>query len=173
MPKLRAKRSGRYKYGSIKGTVEKENFLKDYYKKHKKAVDKAVENYKKSKGITTTISNEKLFVDKLKYGRDWGSTKQARMAVERTIVSLNGEDAEWYDAKHGSNKQIFGDLRKLNKFKAKYTDYKFTDASGDWGVEGYYETTNPDIVIANKTVYPSKDSPYSYWEYMKKDEIGL
>ena len=173
MPKARSKRSGRYKYGSINGNAEKEFYLKNYYKQHKATVDRAVEAYKKRKNIPNNVSNEKLSVDRLKYGRDFGSTKHAKMAVERSLIQMRGEDADWYDAKHGSNKKIYGDLRKLNKFKAKYTDYRYLDTSGDWGIEGYYETNISNVVIAMKTVYPSEDSPYSYWEYMYKNEIGL
>lgn len=173
MPRARAKRSGRFTYGKIKGNVEKEIYLRDYYKKHQKVIDNAVQAYKARKNITKPISSEDLFVNELKYGRDFGSTRQAKAAIERHLVYFRGEDENWYDAKHGSNSKILGDLRKLNKFKPKYNNYTYMDLSGDWGVDGYYETNDPDIIIANKVVYPSDDSPYSYWEYMYKDKVGL
>lgn len=174
MPKARAKRSGRYTYGRIEGNVEKEIYLKNYYAKHKRAVDAAVNAFKKRKNIPASKDNEKIFVDTLKYGKDFGSSKQAKMAVERELTSMRGEDPQWYDAKHAYNAHdVYGDLRRLNKYKAKYNDYKYMDSSGDWGIEGYYETNDPDIIIANKVVYPSEDSPYSYWEYMDRSKVGL
>ena len=173
MPRARAKRSGRYKYGSINGPQEKEIYLKNYYAKHKKAIDAAISKYKERKNIPGNIDNEKLFVDRLKWGRDFGSTRQAKAAIEKSILEFKGEDSNWYDAKHGSNKELYGDLRGLNGFKPKFVDYKYTDSSGDWGIDGYYETNDPDIIIVNKIEYPSQDSPYSYWEYMTRDEAGL
>ena len=49
----RAKRSGRYKYNRIEGNVEKEIYLKNYYAKHKRAVDSAVNAFKKRKKYTS------------------------------------------------------------------------------------------------------------------------
>lgn len=173
----RAKRSGRYKYQSIKGNTEKELFAKDYYKKHKKAIDKAIDLYRNSKNRPINKTNEEIFVSYMKYGRDFGSAQQAKKAAERLTVELAGGDTDWYDAKHGANKKIFGDLRKLNKFKPTYIDYDF-EYAGDqytdkYAVTGYYDTTDPNIKIASKTIFPTDDSPYTIWEYVKASEIGL
>ena len=99
---------------------------------------------------------------------------QAKEAIERKLVKLQGDDTDWYDAKHGANRSIFGDLRKMNNKKPVYVDYQYGDKDTDgFTVDGYYETSDPDIVIANITYFPTNDSPYELWEYQHKDEIGL
>lgn len=165
-----------YKRATYKGPTEKGLLAKEYYKKHQKRLDKALDIYRQGRVKDNSISNEKIFEDLIKYGaRDFGSAKQAKEYLERTTVYLEGGDLDWYDAKHGSNKQIFGDLRKLNGHNPKYVDYdyEYSDSDGNYTIEGYYETSDPDIVIAKVWEDNGDGSPFSYWEYKYKDEIGL
>lgn len=162
-----------YKYASFTAPAEKEVFARAYYNKNKKRIDRIIDAYKKSNNINAT--NDKIFVDEMVWGgKNWGSARQAKEAIERKLVKLQGGDTNWYDAKHGANRGIFGDLRKMNRKKPVYVDYQFGDKDQEgFTVDGYYETSDPDIVIANISYYPSNDSPYEIWEYKYKDEIGL
>lgn len=172
----RRTKRGTYKRATYKGPAEKELLAQNYYQKHKKKLDKAIDIYRQGRISDNTVSNEKIFTDLIKYGaRDFGSAKQAKEYMERMTAYLEGGDEEWYDAKHGYNKEIFGDLRKLNRHSPVYVDYDYSyfDSEASYTIEGYYETTNPNIVIARITQDNGDGSPFTYWEYRYKDEIGL
>ena len=162
-----------YKRANFSGPAEKGVYAENYYNKNRRRIDKIIDAYKKK--YPTNASNKLIFVDEMVYGgKNWGSARQAKEAIERKLVKLQGGDTDWYDAKHGANRSIFGDLRKMNNKKPVYVDYQFGDKDTDgFTVDGYYETSDPDIVIANITYFPTNDSPYELWEYQHKDEIGL
>ena len=166
---------GRFKNNELDSPEVKELFAKSYYKQHKERVDSAINKYRSRKNIDPTVSNEKIFTDSIKYSaRNFGSKKLAKEAIERKIYEFGGGDLDLYDAKHGGrNREDFGfkDLRKLNgKLDGKFYDYKFTGV--DFDVEGYYEISGSDIVIA-KIIDRSSGSPYSVWQYVNRLDIGL
>ena len=166
---------GRFKNNELDSPAAKEAFAKKYYKQHQKRVDSAINKYRAANNIDPTISNEKIFTDSVKYtGRNFGSKKLAKAAIDRKIYELNGGDLELYDAKHGGRdreKYGFKDLRKLNnRLDGQYHDYKYTGA--DFDVEGYYKIAGSDIIIA-KIIDRSSGSPYSVWQYMNGMDIGL
>ena len=148
---------------------------KSYYSQHQKRVDSAINKYRSKNNIDPTVSNEKIFTDSIKYsGRNFGSKKLAKEAIDRKIYELGGGDLDLYDAKHGGrNREDYGfsDLRKLNgKLDGQFHDYKYTGA--DFDVEGYYKITGSDIIIA-KIIDKSSGSPYGVWEYMNGLDIGV
>ena len=166
---------GRFKNNELDSQAAKELFAKSYYNQHKKRVDSAINKYRSINNIDPIVSNEKIFTDSIKYsGRNFGSKKLAKEAIDRKIYELNGGDLDLYDAKHGGrNREDYGfkDLRKLNgRLDGQFHDYKYSGA--DFDVEGYYKIAGSDIVIA-KIIDRSSGSPYSVWEYMKGTDIGL
>ena len=166
---------GRFKNNELDSPAAKELFAKSYYRQHQKRVDSAINKYRSRNNIDPTVSNEKIFTDSIKYsGRNFGSKKLAKEAINRKIYELNGGDLDLYDAKHGGrNREKYGfkDLRKLNnRLDGQYRDYRYTGA--DFDVEGYYKIAGSDIIIA-KIIDRSSGSPYSVWEYMNGLDIGL
>ena len=166
---------GRFKNNELDSPAAKELFAKSYYNQHKKRVDSAINKYRSRNNIDPTVSNEKIFTDSIKYsGRNFGSKKLAKEAIERKIYEFNGGDLDLYDAKHGGrNRENFGfkDLRKLNnRLDGQFHDYKYSGA--DFDVEGYYKIAGSDTIIA-KIIDKSSGSPYSVWEDMKGSDIGL
>ena len=166
---------GRFKNNELDSPAAKELFAKGYYKQNQKRIDSAINKYRSRNNIDPTVSNEKIFTDSIKYsGRNFGSKKLAKEAIDRKIYELNGGDLDLYDAKHGGrNREDYGfkDLRKLNgRLDGQFHDYKYSGA--DFDVEGYYRIAGSDIVIA-KIIDRSSGSPYSVWEYMKGTDIGL
>ena len=166
---------GRFKNNELDSPAAKEAFAKSYYNQHQKRIDSAINKYRSRNNIDPTVSNEKIFTDSIKYsGRNFGSKKLAKEAIDRKIYELNGGDLDLYDAKHGGrNREDFGfsDLRKLNgKLDGQFHDYKYTGA--DFDVEGFYRITGSDIIIA-KIIDKSSGSPYSVWEYMNGLDIGV
>ena len=166
---------GRFKNNELDSPAAKELFAKSYYNKHKKRVDSAINKYRSRNNIDPNVSNEKIFTDSIKYsGRNFGSKKLAKEAIDRKIYELGGGDLDLYDAKHGGrNREDYGfsDLRKLNgKLDGQFHDYKYTGA--DFDVEGYYRITGSDIIIA-KIIDRSSGSPYGVWEYMNGLDIGV
>ena len=166
---------GRFKNNELDSPAAKELFAKNYYKQNQKRIDSAINKYRAANNIDPTISNEKIFTDSIKYsGRNFGSKKLAKEAINRKIYELNGGDLDLYDAKHGGrNREDYGfkDLRKLNgRLDGQFHDYKYSGA--DFDVEGYYKIAGSDIVIA-KIIDKSSGSPYTVWEYMNGLDIGL
>ena len=166
---------GRFKNNELDSPAAKEAFAKSYYNQHQKRVDSAINKYRSRNNIDPTIKKEKIFTDSIKYsGRNFGSKKLAKEAIDRKIYELNGGDLDLYDAKHGGrNREDYGfsDLRKLNgKLDGQFHDYKYTGA--DFDVEGYYRITGSDIIIA-KIIDKSSGSPYGVWEYMNGLDIGV
>ena len=166
---------GRFKNNELDSPAAKEAFAKSYYNQHQKRIDSAINKYRSRNNIDPTVSNEKIFTDSIKYsGRNFGSKKLAKEAIDRKIYELNGGDLDLYDAKHGGrNREDFGfsDLRKLNgKLDGQFHDYKYTGA--DFDVEGFYRITGSDIIIA-KIIDKSSGSPYGVWEYMNGLDIGV
>ena len=166
---------GRFKNNELDSPAAKEAFAKGFYKQNQKRIDSAINKYRAANNIDPTVSNEKIFTDSIKYsGRNFGSKKLAKEAIERKIYEFGGGDLDLYDAKHGGrNREDFGfkDLRKLNgKLDGKFYDYKYTSTNFD--VEGYYKITGSDIIIA-KIIDKSSGSPYGVWEYMNGLDIGV
>lgn len=166
---------GRFKNNELDSPEAKELFAKKYYKQNQKRVDSAINKYRDAKNIDPTVSNEKIFTDSIKYsGRNFGSKKLAKEAIDRKLYEFGGGDLDVYDAKHGGrNREDFGfkDLRKLNgRLDGQFHDYKYTSA--DFDVEGYYRIAGSDIIIA-KIIDKSSGSPYSVWEYMNGIDIGV
>ena len=166
---------GRFKNNELDSPAAKEAFAKSYYNQHQKRIDSAINKYRSRNNIDPTVSNEKIFTDSIKYsGRNFGSKKLAKEAIDRKIYEFNGGDLDLYDAKHGGrNREDYGfsDLRKLNgKLDGQFHDYKYTGA--DFEVEGYYRITGSDIIIA-KIIDKSSGSPYGVWEYMNGLDIGV
>ena len=166
---------GRFKNNELDSPAAKEEFAKKYYSQHQKKVDSAINKYRSRNNIDPTVSNEKIFTDSIKYsGRNFGSKKLAKEAIDRKIYEFSGGDLDLYDAKHGGrNREDYGfsDLRKLNgKLDGQFHDYKYTGA--DFDVEGYYRITGSDIIIA-KIIDKSSGSPYGVWEYMNGLDIGV
>ena len=166
---------GRFKNNELDSPAAKEEFAKKYYGQHQKRIDSAINKYRSRNNIDPTVSNEKIFTDSIKYsGRNFGSKKLAKEAIDRKIYEFSGGDLDLYDAKHGGrNREDYGfsDLRKLNgKLDGQFHDYKYTGA--DFEVEGYYRITGSDIIIA-KIIDKSSGSPYGVWEYMNGLDIGV
>ena len=166
---------GRFKNNELDSPAAKEAFAKSYYNQHQKRVDSAINKYRSRNNIDPTVSNEKIFTDSIKYsGRNFGSKKLAKEAIDRKIYEFSGGDLDLYDAKHGGRSREdygFNDLRKLNgKLDGQFHDYKYTGA--DFEVEGYYRITGSDIIIA-KIIDKSSGSPYGVWEYMNGLDIGV
>lgn len=166
---------GRFKPNELDNPEAKEMFAKTYYQQHKKRVDAVINKYRDRQHIDSSISNEKIFADQLKYtGKNFGSKKTAKEAIQRKLYELGGGDLDVYDAKHGGrNREDFGfrDLRKLNgKLNGQYHDYQYKGS--DFEVEGYYTIAGSDVVIA-KIIDMSSGSPYEVWEYMDGKDIGL
>ena len=166
---------GRFKNNELDSPAAKEAFAKSYYNQHQKRIDSAINKYRSRNNIDPTVSNEKIFTDSIKYsGRNFGSKKLAKEAIDRKIYEFSGGDLDLYDAKHGGrNREDYGfsDLRKLNgKLDGQFHDYKYTGA--DFDVEGYYRITGSDIIIA-KIIDKSSGSPYGVWEYMNGLDIGV
>ena len=166
---------GRFKNNELDSPAAKEAFAKGYYKQNQKRIDSAINKYRSRNNIDPTVSNEKIFTDSIKYsGRNFGSKKLAKEAIERKIYEFGGGDLDLYDAKHGGrNRENFGfkDLRKLNgRLDGQFHDYKYSSA--DFDVEGYYKIAGSDVVIA-KIIDKSSGSPYTVWEYMNGLDIGL
>lgn len=166
---------GRFKNNELDSPAAKEDFARKYYKQNQKRVDSAINKYRAANNIDPTVSNEKIFTDSIKYsGRNFGSKKLAKEAIDRKIYELGGGDLDLYDAKHGGrNREDYGfkDLRKLNgRLDGQFHDYKYSGA--DFDVEGYYKIAGSDIVIA-KIIDKSSGSPYTVWEYMNGLDIGL
>ena len=166
---------GRFKNNELDSPAAKEAFAKSYYNQHQKRVDSAINKYRSRSNIDPNVSNEKIFTDSIKYsGRNFGSKKLAKEAIDRKIYEFSGGDLDLYDAKHGGrNREDFGfsDLRKLNgKLDGQFHDYKYTGA--DFDVEGFYKITGSDIIIA-KIIDKSSGSPYGVWEYMNGLDIGV
>ena len=166
---------GRFKNNELDSPAAKEAFAKGFYKQNQKRIDSAINKYRAANNIDPTVSNEKIFTDSIKYsGRNFGSKKLAKEAIDRKICELNGGDLDLYDAKHGGrNREDYGfsDLRKLNgKLDGQFHDYKYTGA--DFDVEGYYRITGSDIIIA-KIIDRSSGSQYSVWQYMNGLDIGV
>ena len=166
---------GRFKNNELDNPAAKEEFAKKYYKQNKKRIDSAINKYRAANNIDPSISNEKIFTDSIKYsGRNFGSKKLAKEAIDRKIYEFGGGDLDLYDAKHGGrNRENFGfkDLRKLNgRLDGQFHDYKYSGANFD--VEGYYKIAGSDTVIA-KIIDRSSGSPYSVWEYMNGSDIGV
>ena len=166
---------GRFKNNELDSPAAKEEFAKKYYGQHQKRIDSAINKYRSRNNIDPTVSNEKIFTDSIKYsGRNFGSKKLAKEAIDRKIYEFSGGDLDLYDAKHGGrNREDYGfsDLRKLNgKLDGQFHDYKYTGA--DFDVEGYYRITGSDIIIA-KIIDKSSGSPYGVWEYMNGLDIGV
>ena len=166
---------GRFKNNELDSPAAKEEFAKSYYNQHQKRVDSAINKYRSRNNIDPTVSNEKIFTDSIKYsGRNFGSKKLAKEAIDRKIYEFSGGDLDLYDAKHGGrNREDYGfsDLRKLNgKLDGQFHDYKYTGT--DFDVEGYYRITGSDIIIA-KIIDKSSGSPYGVWEYMNGLDIGV
>ena len=166
---------GRFKNNELDSPAAKEEFAKKYYNQHQKRVDSAINKYRSKNNIDPTVSNEKIFTDSIKYsGRNFGSKKLAKEAIDRKIYEFSGGDLDLYDAKHGGrNREDYGfsDLRKLNgKLDGQFHDYKYTGV--DFDVEGFYRITGSDIIIA-KIIDKSSGSPYGVWEYMNGLDIGV
>ena len=166
---------GRFKNNELDNPAAKEAFAKGYYKQNQKRIDSAINKYRSRNNIDPTVSNEKIFTDSIKYsGRNFGSKKLAKEAIERKIYEFGGGDLDLYDAKHGGrNREDYGfkDLRKLNgRLDGQFHDYKYSGA--DFDVEGYYKIAGSDVVIA-KIIDKSSGSPYTVWEYMNGLDIGL
>lgn len=166
---------GRFKNNELDSPAAKEEFAKKYYKQNQKRIDSAINKYRDRNNIDPTVSNEKIFTDSIKYsGRNFGSKKLAKEAIDRKLYEFGGGDLDVYDAKHGGrNREDFGfsDLRKLNgKLDGQFHDYKYTGV--DFDVEGYYKITGSDIIIA-KIIDKSSGSPYGVWEYMNGLDIGV
>ena len=169
----RTKKKQRFYYNSAKGPDEKKIVLENYYDKHQKSVNNAVEKYKQRKHIVTNKTNKQIFVDELKNtARDWGSARQAKEAIEKKLVEYRGGDIDWYEARHGYGKEDFGDLRKLNKFKPTYVQYDF-EISYDRNVVGYYTLPISGMKIAKVRYTNNGRSPVEHWEYLYNNEIGL
>ena len=166
---------GRFKNNELDNPAAKELFAKGFYKQNQKRIDSAINKYRAANNIDPTVSNEKIFTDSIKYsGRNFGSKKLAKEAIERKIYEFGGGDLDLYDAKHGGrDREAFGfkDLRKLNnRLDGQYHDYKYTGL--DFDVEGYYRIIGSDIIIA-KIIDRSSGSPYSVWQYMNGLDIGV
>ena len=166
---------GRFKNNELDSPAAKEAFAKSYYSQHQKRIDSAINKYRSRNNIDPTVSNEKIFTDSIKYsGRNFGSKKLAKEAIDRKIYEFSGGDLDLYDAKHGGrNREDYGfsDLRKLNgKLDGQFHDYKYTGV--DFDVEGFYKITGSDIIIA-KIIDKSSGSPYGVWEYMNGLDIGV
>lgn len=166
---------GRFKNNELDSPAAKEAFAKNYYKQNQKRIDSAINKYRAANNIDPTISNEKIFTDSIKYsGRNFGSKKLAKKAIERKIYEFGGGDLDLYDAKHGGrNSEDYGfkDLRKLNgRLDGQFHDYKYSGA--DFDVEGYYRIAGSDIIIA-KIIDRTDGSPYTVWQYMNGLDIGL
>ena len=166
---------GRFKNNELDNPAAKEAFAKKYYNQNRKRVDSAINKYRSKNNIDPNVSNEKIFTDSIKYsGRNFGSKKLAKEAIDRKIYEFSGGDLDLYDAKHGGrNREDYGfsDLRKLNgKLDGQFHDYKYTGA--DFDVEGYYRITGSDIIIA-KIIDKSSGSPYGVWEYMNGLDLGV
>ena len=166
---------GRFKKNKLDSPEAKEAFAKKYYNQHQERVDSAINKYRSKNNIDPNISNEKIFTDSIKYsGRNFGSKKLAKEAIDRKIYEFGGGDLDVYNAKHGGrNREDFGfkDLRKLNRrLDGQFHDYKYTGE--DFDVEGYYKITGSDIIIA-KIIDKSSGSPYGVWEYMNGLDIGV
>lgn len=166
---------GRFKANELDSPAAKELFAKNYYHQHRKRIDAAINRYRDRNNINGSVSNEKIFTDSMKYtGRNFGSKKAAKEAMQRKIYEFSGGDLDVYDAKHGGrNREDFGfsDLRKLNgRLDGQYHDYQYK--GNDFEVEGYYKIAGSDVVIA-KIIDMSSGSPYEVWEYMDSNDIGL
>lgn len=166
---------GRFKNNELDSPAAKEAFAKIYYNQHQKRIDSAINKYRAANNIDASVPNEKIFTDSIKYsGRNFGSKKLAKEAIERKIYEFGGGDLDLYDAKHGGrNREDFGfkDLRKLNnRLDGQFHDYKYTGV--DFDVEGYYRIAGSDIIIA-KIIDKSSGSPYSVWQYMNGLDIGV
>ena len=166
---------GRFKNNELDSPAAKEEFARKYYKQNQKRIDSAINKYRAANNIDPTISNEKIFTDSIKYsGRNFGSKKIAKEAIERKIYEFGGGDLDLYNAKHGGrNREDYGfkDLRKLNgRLDGQFHDYKYSGA--DFDVEGYYRIAGSDIIIA-KIIDRSDGSPYTVWQYMNGLDIGV
>lgn len=166
---------GQFKSNELDSPEAKKLFAEKYYNQHKKRVDAAINNYRKSHNIAPSVTNEKIFTDTIKYSaRNFGSKKSAKDYIQKKLFELNGGDLAVYEAKHGArNREDYGfsDLRKLNgRLDGNYHDYKYSEP--DFEVEGYYEIKGSDVVIA-KIIDKSSGSPYEVWEFKNRDEIGL
>ena len=166
---------GRFKNNELDSPAAKEEFARKYYKQNQKRIDSAINKYRAANNIDPTVSNEKIFTDSIKYsGRNFGSKKLAKEAIERKIYEFGGGDLDLYNAKHGGrNREDYGfkDLRKLNgRLDGQFHDYKYSGA--DFDVEGYYRIAGSDIIIA-KIIDRTDGSPYTVWQYMNGLDIGV
>ncbi len=161
----------------------KSGFINEYYEKHKKTIDRAVAKYKEQH--PTSESPQEIFYRRLYYGTDWNSYKKAKQEIDKVIYSLRGGDEDEWVARHTlQNKpKYYSSQTRLNqKWDKAFIQYVYegTDEEGeDFTVLGYHEIKGSKYVVAKFRKYfnyksgSKSHSPYEYWEWVKRDEIGL
>jgi len=173
---MRRTKKGKFKGREIVGTAEKKAWAEDYYDKHRKQIDSAVNQWKEDNGVSTSKSNKEIFASEIAYGTvgDFHSVKKAQDAVSKKLHEMRGGDIELWEAKHDGAYRAeagFNDLRKLNGKVKTFVDYDFENA--DLDVNGYFDIEGTDYVIAKVWHKSDSGSPYFIWEYTKKGAIGL
>lgn len=194
MSNSRKNQNGRFKRNVIKGIPEKMEWAKDYYKKHKKEVDRAANKYRERNDVRPGATNEQIFVNEMIYGKDFRSKETAAKRARRKLVEMSGGDLDKYDAIHdGANRYEMGysDLRKLNG-KNKVSDYiegniidgtkvELKASRGEDVILGYYKIKDPrtyqTVFIAKIHHYvdpDDRDEDYEdeHYEYMAIPKRG-
>ena len=203
MPKrhIRGKSAGKFSKERLKDQGEVKKFAEDYYNKHSKSVNNAI-NESVNNGILFPSASgdpKRVFISYIGATPSFSSKTKAKNAIEKTLKTWKGVDLQFEEAKKGRNRATFGfkDLRKLNKTKYSFEtlpkDFEVYRSDGqlDWYAREYYDinkidkTTNERIFIAKKYKYRYTYSalegqwvrensvPDEVWEYVKASEIGL
>ena len=174
--KKRNRKTGQYKRVVVNAN-NKRAYLEEYYRVHKSKIDKAVAIYKKRR--PSKVPAEKVFIDKLLYGsREWHSAKTANYEINKMLYVMRGGDEQLYEAKHTAvfRPEEFKDLRSLNKrLPGNFINTEVETQRDSYRavVQGYYEITGSDYVIAKVMVYYDDNSPTQEWEYLNRYELGM
>lgn len=169
---------------------DKRQYLEEYYEKHKKTIDNAINKFKRRKDVHLTGDNKKIFVDDIYLGKDFNSKRNAKLEIERVIYGYkhakNNAQRAYLEAayevkqkakqfKDIPGKYLTMDTKKLrSRISDEMVDYEFKD--DDSKIFGYYKVKyERDYVLVRQLKYhaANEKSPEEQVVWRRKDEIGL
>lgn len=190
----RIKKSGKFKHNVINITgeydvatlgaeaIDKNSrsitvYAKDYYKAHKRSIDKILDNARARTGRFQNQTNEEAFIGQVEDLLIDQSSFQKKSTLNDRVQGLLNE-FQGIDPNLGKIKREaefrdeagFHDLRLLNKRVSN----KEIAYNGPDNIVGYYDIKNSDYVIAHRLDYSySNQSPLDVYEYTLRVDIGL
>ena len=150
-------------------------YAREYYRKHKGSIDRAMNEARKEGRLTTKLDNEQAFVEMseslLLEQSSFAKKTTLNERLQGLVDEMKGLDPNIKKIKReaeGREEAGFDDLRKLNgRVNGKEIEFNGPD-----GIIGYFEIANSEYVIVHRLDYQySSKSPTNVYEYRRRSDV--